>query len=81
MKRPPEFCNDATNVYRTNNFIVKQVIGIHYDSVENNVLFSQDTYYRRNKRRDAEYELVYRFRKNINGKRLPTSMYSREYID
>lgn len=77
----PEFMKDATNVYRTKDFIVRQVIGIQYDGVENNVVFSRDTYYRRNKRRDAEYELIYCSRRKVNGKRLPTTMYSREYID
>lgn len=80
-KQTPEFVNNATNVYRTRDFIVKQVIGIQCDGVENNVVFSRDTFYRRTKKRDAEYELIYCSRKNINGKRLPTTMYSREYID
>jgi hypothetical protein len=77
----PEFMKDATNVYRTRDFIVRQVIGIQYDGVENNVVFSRDTYYRRTKKRDAEYELVYCSRRNVNGERLPTTMYSREYIN
>jgi len=76
-----EFMKNSTNVYRTKDFIVKQVIGIQYDDVENNVVFSWDTYYRRTKKRDAEYELVYCSRRNVNGKRLHTTMYSRDYID
>lgn len=77
----PDFIQDATNVYRTREFIVKQKIGIQYDSVENNVVFSRDTYYFRTKQRDAEYEKIFSIRKNIDGKRLPTMMYSREYVD
>ena len=77
----PDFIQDATNVYRTRKFIVKQKIGIQYDSVENNVIFSRATYYFRTKQRDTEYEKIFSIRKNINGKRLPTMMYSREYVD
>lgn len=80
-KEALDFIKNATNVYRTKNFIVKQVIGIQYSGVENNVVFSRDTYYARTKKRDAEYELVYCSRRNVNGKRLPATMYSREYID
>lgn len=77
----PEFMQDATNVYRTKNYIVKQNFGIHSSNVENNVAFSRDTFYLRTKKRDAQYELIFNTRKNIDGKRLPTTMYSREYID
>lgn len=31
----PDFIKDATNVYRTKGYIVKQVIGIQYDCKEN----------------------------------------------
>ena len=41
----PDFIKDATNVYRTKGYIVKQVIGIQYDCKENNVVFSHDTFY------------------------------------
>lgn len=80
-KQVPNFIENATNVYRTKEFIVKQVFGISFGGVENNVAISRDTYYRRTKKRDAEYELIFCSRKNINGKRLPTTMYSREYVD
>ena len=43
----PDFIKDATNVYRTKGYIVKQVIGIQYDCKENNVVFSHDTFYKR----------------------------------
>ena len=33
----PEFCKDATNVYRTKHFIVRQCVGIQHDQEENNV--------------------------------------------
>ncbi|MDD4816188.1 MAG: hypothetical protein PHQ62_03535 [Clostridia bacterium] len=81
MIKVPEFIEDATNVYRTKNFIVKQCIGIQCDDKENNVIFSHDTFYKRTRSRDKYYESVYRDRKNINGKRLPTTMHARNFID
>lgn len=77
----PEFIEDATNVYRTRHYIVKQNIGIQYGDEESTVLYSRDTFYRRTRRRDKEYEMVFCMRKRIDGKRLPTSMYTRTYID
>ena len=41
----PEFIENATNVYRTKKYIVKQIIGIQYGCEENNVVYSRDTYY------------------------------------
>ena len=76
----PEFTVDATNVYRTENYIVKQCIGIKYGHEENNVIFSHDTYYARNRHRDNAYERYYCERKNLDGKRLPTTMYARKYV-
>ena len=76
-----EFLENATNVYRTKLYIVKQCIGIQYNVAENNVVFSHDTYYRRTKSRDKEYELAFKDRKNVDGKRLPTTMYARTFVD
>jgi hypothetical protein len=78
--RIPEFIVDATNVYRTKDFIVKQMIGVLYDSEEQNIVLSRDTYYFRTRQRDSEYEAVYLNRKHIDGKRLPTMMYTRTYV-
>lgn len=55
----PDFIKDATNVYRTKGYIVKQVIGIQYDCKENNVVFSHDTFYKRTPKRDKEYEIFF----------------------
>jgi len=76
-----QFLENSTNVYRTKQYIVKQCVGIQYDLEENNVVFSHDTYYRRNRKRDREYERLFADRKNINGKRLPTTMYARTFVD
>lgn len=81
MKHVPDFVKGATNVYRTRDYIVKQVIGIKIDCEEDNAVVSHDTFYRRTPKRDAEYELLFSNRKRIDGKRLPTTMYARTYID
>lgn len=81
MNYVPDFMVDAMNVYRTRDFIVKQVIGIKYSDVENIVVISNDTFYRRTKKRDREYERIFSERKQINGKRIPSTMYARTYVD
>lgn len=77
----PEFAKGATKVYRTENYIVKQVFGISLDSSLGNVTMSYDTYYLRTPDLDAIYEYMFSDRKNIDGKRLHTSMYVRTYIE
>ena len=78
--RVPDYLKGATNVYRTKQYIVKQIIGIQYSQEENNVVFSRDTYYSRTPERDREYEILFCLRRNIDGKRLPSTMYARIYI-
>ena len=81
MNYVPDFMVDAMNVYRTRDYIVKQVIGISYSDVENIAVISNDTFYRRTKKRDREYERIFWERKQINGKRIPSTMYARTYVD
>ena len=81
MDKANDFLYDADNVYRTKNFIVKQVIGIRQSDEEINVVFSFDTFYRRTAKRDKLYEKMFRDRKKTDGKRLPTSMYARTYVE
>ena len=76
-----DFLYDANNVYRTRDYIVKQVIGVRLSDELNNVVFSFDTYYHRTKKRDKIYEKAFAARKNIDGRRLPTTMYARTYIE
>lgn len=77
-----DFVNDADNVYRTQNYIVKQKINIFKNSSKSSKIVSQDTYYLRTPKRDLEYERIFRCRgEQINGIRLVTSMYFRRYID
>lgn len=78
--RVPDYLKGATNVYRTKQYIVKQIMGVQYSREENNVVFSRDTYYRRTPERDKEYEILFCLRRNIDGKRLPSTMYARIYI-
>ena len=77
----PEFVQGASNVYRTHDYIVKQCIGLKYDREENNAVVSHDTFYRRTPQRDAEYEMLFKTRKHPDGKRLPSTMYERTYVD
>ena len=72
---------DATNVYRTREYIVKQSVTLHFDERYGAVLYSNDTYYRCTPLRDREYEAVFATRAHINGKRIQTAMYARRYVD
>lgn len=81
MKRVPDFVVGADNVYRTNQFIVKQSLRVQFDDIEGNAVVSNDVFYKRTKRRDYEYEQIFGDRKRIDGKRLPSTMYARKYVD
>ena len=69
------------NVYRTRNYIVKQELYLIVNAEQNNAVLSVDTYYRRTLLRDSKYQLLYKDRKHIDGKRLPSNTYIRTYID
>lgn len=77
----PDFVIDADNVYRTSNYIVKQSLKVQLNSAEANAIISCDVFYKRTKRRDSEYEQVFYDRKQIDGKRLPSTMFTRKYVD
>ncbi len=82
MKRYiPDFLYDADNVYRTKHFIVKQVMEVQENTVENNCVVSYDTYYRRTPERDFAYRITYKDKNNIDGKRLPSTSYTRTYVE
>lgn len=81
MNKMPEFAADATNVYRTKKYIVKQVFGLRLDDRLGSQAMSFDTYFVRTSERDLLYEMFYADRMDIDGKRLPTTMYTRKYID
>lgn len=69
------------NVYRTRDYIVKQELYLIVNAEQNNAVLSVDTYYRRTLLRDRKYQLLYKDRKHIDGKRLPSNTYIRTYID
>lgn len=75
------FLNNATNVYRTKYYIVKQDISVLTSITNYNVLVSSDTYYLRTHKRDAEYEKVFRYKIHLDGKRLPSTTYTRKYVN
>ena len=69
------------NVYRTRDYIVKQELYLIVNAEQNNAVLSVDTYYRRTLLRDSKYQLLYKDRKHIDGKRLPSNTYIRTYIE
>ncbi len=77
----PEFVMDADNVYRTSKYIVKQSLQVQLNYAEANAIVSCDVFYKRTKRRDKEYEQIFYDRKRIDGKRLPSTMFTRKYVD
>ncbi len=62
----PDFLIDADNVYRTKHFIVKQVIEIAENDIEDNGIISHDTYYRRTTARDLAYEMAFMNKVKLN---------------
>lgn len=77
-----DFMNDATNLYRTKDFIVRQKISITESTVKMPIVISVDTYFKRTKERDEQYEFLLISRKDlINGKRVKASAYTRFYKD
>lgn len=76
-----DFIDGADNVYRTDDYIVKQQIFYLDSDVGTTMVFSDDTYYLRTPQRDAEYEFAFQGRSDINGKRLKSASYTRKYVD
>ena len=81
MKQMPDFMIEATNVYRTKHYIVKQDLYLDYNIDKQDILCSNDTYYLRNKHIDRLYESIFSNRKDVNGKRIHSTTYQRKYID
>lgn len=76
----PDFCKDAVNVYRTKQYIVKQDISIEGMDNGDTIVFSNDVYYQRNKYLDKQFEQIFAQRKHVNGKRLPSTSFTRRYV-
>lgn len=77
----PDFLYDADNVYRTKKYIVKQRVSLQRSESEDNVLISYDTYYLRNPKRDLAYNIFNSRKKKSEGRRIPTMLYSRRYVN
>lgn len=77
----PEFLERSTNVYRTRFYIVRQQIMYRRDSLLGAYLCSRDTFYCRTPERDRQYEAAFPHNQEKDGKRIPTLMYIRKYID
>lgn len=77
----PDFMENADNVYRTRDYIVRQIIGVNFDAEMDNNIFSQDTFFVRTPARDRQYEAIFVKRFNIDGRRLPCNMSSRRYVE
>ncbi len=72
-----DFLNDATNVYRTEEYIVSQHITFCTGGLGVARLLSEDTFYSRTKKRDSQYEKLF----VSDGKRIHSSMSVRTYIE
>ena len=77
----PTFQQNATNVYRTKKYIVKQMLQIQYDSINNAQIISLDTYYKRTPMRDFQYTQLFKQQIEKNGRRLHCTMYKRKYVN
>lgn len=77
----PEFLLNATNVYRTDKYIVRQQIVIADNRKIGTYLLSNDTYYLCTAKRDRQFEEAFADRTDINGKRISTSTYIRKYVN
>jgi len=76
----PDFMADATNVYRTPNYIIKQSLYLDEDIDNQYFLYSKDTFYLRNKKLDKLFEEIFDDRKDIDGKRIPAKSHQRKYV-
>lgn len=72
-----DFLENATNVYRTEEFIVKQHLVYIAEALGITRILSEDTYYRRTKKRDTLYEQIF----ENEGKRIHSAMFVRTYIE
>ena len=76
-----EFLEDADNVYRTNEFIVRQRLTVCTDDEGSAHILSEDTYFTRTPMRDDDFEFAFQNRKRLDGKRIRSASYTRQYVD
>ena len=77
----PDFLVRATNVYRTDYYIVRQQVMYKNDALLGAYLCSKDTFFCRTPERGRLYALAFPKREEVDGKRIRTLMYVRKYID
>lgn len=80
MPELPDFLEGAFNVYRTKNFIVKQVLSVDFDEAVGTHTISYDTFYERTKERERQFDECFADRSLPNGRRVPAMAYVRQYI-
>lgn len=77
-----ELLKNATNIYRTENYIVKQQISVSNVVDGNTVMISDDIFYFRTPVRDRMFEKIFESsRRNLNGKRIKTALQTRQYVE
>lgn len=82
MSKLPDFVAiGANNVYRTKNYIVAQTLTYKESEVFDNVMLSHDTYFKRTRKRDEQYFFYFFDKDNLDGKRIPSTSYTRKYVD
>ena len=59
--------------------LVKEMLKIGANKYDNNSITSCDVFYKRTPERDRKYERFFKKKHNIDGKRLPSTMYTRQY--
>ncbi len=79
-KSVPDFMINATNVYRTPEYIVKQQMTLIVSPGKDSYMLSEDTFYARTPIREFQYNCIFVNRRKMDGKRLPSTAYTRKYI-
>lgn len=74
-----DFLQNADNVYRTSEFIVKQKISLSWNDKCEVHTVSDDTYFVRTPKRDAQFENIFSIRENVDGRRVKSGAYTRTY--
>lgn len=75
----PDFMTDATNLYRTKKFIVRQQFIFSNCGRCGTQTVSNDTYYARTPERDTAFDALFGDSVFPEGKRLPAMSYMRSY--
>ena len=74
-----DFLTDATNIYRTEHFIVKQQLIFSNCGICGTQTVSNDTYYARTEERDLAFDALFENSVFPESKRLPAMSYMRSY--